>query len=224
MILYRIIHLLSFVTFKFFFNLKVTGRYHIPRRGGAILASNHASYADILLIGCGIWRRLRYVAKAEMFKGFLIRTLWRYLGGIPINRRGVPRESFKKIFEQIEKGNLVVIFPEGTRSSDGELREAKLGVGMIAALSGAKIIPTYISGSDRVLPAHSKKIRIHPVSVHYGTPVDFSDLLKTLEGKELYQAISSRIMEKINDLKLKNQGNNHSEREEKEKTAKLKTI
>lgn len=221
MILYRILHLLSFFTFKFFFNLKVTGRHHIPRRGGAILASNHASYADILLIGCGIWRRLRYVAKAEMFKGLLIRTLWRYLGGIPINRRGVPRESFKKIFEQIEKGNLVVIFPEGTRSSNGELKEAKLGVGMIAAMSGAKIIPTYISGSDRVLPAYSGKVRIHPVSVTYGAPVDFSDLMKTLEGKELYQAISRRIMGKIHDLKVRSQGSGHLKKTEKEKTVKL---
>jgi 1-acyl-sn-glycerol-3-phosphate acyltransferase len=221
MILYRILHLLSFVIFKFFFNLKVTGRHHIPRREGAILASNHASYADILLIGCGIWRRLRYVAKAEMFRGFLVRTLWRYLGGIPINRRGVPRESFKKIFEQIEKGNLVVIFPEGTRSSNGELKEAKLGVGMIAAMSGAKIIPTYISGSDRVLPAHSKKIRIHPISVNYGAPIDFSDLKQTLEGKELYQAISQRIMEKIHDLKVKSQGSHHLDKQEKEKRVNL---
>jgi len=218
MILYRILHVLSFLVFKLFFHLKVTGRSHIPRRGGAILASNHASYADILLIGCGIFRRLRYVAKAELFKGFIWRTVWRYLGGIPINRRGVSSESFKKIFDLINEGHLVVIFPEGTRSTTGELREGKLGIGMIAAMSGAKVIPTYISGSSQVLRAHSRKIRRHPVSVTYGKPVEFSDLIRTKEGKELYQAISQRIMERSQELKAKSEGSGRhfkGEREER---------
>jgi 1-acyl-sn-glycerol-3-phosphate acyltransferase len=141
------------------------------------------------------------VAKAEMFKSAWIKILWTYLGGIPIKRHGVPRESFKKIFEQIDEGNLVVVFPEGTRSTDGVIREPKLGIGMMAALSGTRIIPTYISGSHRILPTHSRKLKIHPVSVTYGAPVDYSDLMKKYEGKELYQAISSRVMEKIQHLK-----------------------
>ncbi|MFI5303401.1 MAG: lysophospholipid acyltransferase family protein [Nitrospiria bacterium] len=203
MILYRILQAISYVIFKIFFKLKVAGRQYVPRKGGAILASNHSSYADILLIGCALRRRLRYVAKAEMFNGFFIRALWLYLGGIPIKRRGVPRESFKRIFDQLNRGSLVVVFPEGTRSSDGELKSAKLGIGMMAVLSEARIIPTYISGSDQVLPSHSRKIKFHPVSVTYGPPVDYSDLMKKFEGKELYQAISQRIMEKIQELKLK---------------------
>ncbi|MHB8483009.1 MAG: lysophospholipid acyltransferase family protein [Nitrospiria bacterium] len=204
--LYGALHLLSFIVFKLFFNLKVEGRQNIPKKGGAILASNHASYADILLIGCGIWRRLRYVAKAELFKSFFSRVIWTYLGGIPINRRGVNRDSFKKIIDQVEKkGNLVVIFPEGTRSTDGHLKEAKMGIGMLVYLSGATVIPTYISGSDRVLPSGSRKIRIHPVAVTYGEPVDFNDLVKQCEGKELYQKISSRIMERIHEIKIKKQ-------------------
>lgn len=203
MILYRILQAISFVIFKLFFNLKITGRHHIPRNGGAILASNHASYADILLIGCGIKRRLRYVAKAEMFKGFLVKALWIYLGGIPVNRRGASRETFKKIFDQVDQGNLVVVFPEGTRSSDGELKQAKLGIGMMVAMSGSRVIPTYISGSDRVLPSHSMKVKFHPVSVNYGPEVDFSDLMGKFEGKELYQQISQRIMDRIQGLKVK---------------------
>ncbi|MBI1821453.1 MAG: 1-acyl-sn-glycerol-3-phosphate acyltransferase [Nitrospirae bacterium] len=204
--LYAVLHLFSFIIFKLFFNLKVEGRQNIPKKGGAILASNHASYADILLIGCGIWRRLRYVAKAEIFKKFLSRGIWTYLGGIPINRRGVNRDSFKKIIDQVEKkGNLVVIFPEGTRSTDGHLKEAKMGIGMLVSLSGAKVIPTYISGSEKVLPVHSRRIKIHPVSVTYGEPIDFSDLSRQWEGKELYQRISLRIMERIHELKTKKQ-------------------
>ncbi len=204
--LYAVLHLFSFIIFKLFFNLKVEGRQNIPKKGGAILASNHASLADTLLIGCGIWRRLRYVAKAEIFKKFLSRVFWTNLGGIPINRRGVNRDSFKKIIDQVEKkGNLVVIFPEGTRSTDGHLKEAKMGIGMLVSLSGAKVIPTYISGSEKVLPAHSRRIKIHPVSVTYGEPIDFSDLAKQWEGKELYQRISFRIMERIHELKTKKQ-------------------
>ena len=202
--LYAVLHLFSFIIFKLFFNLKVEGRQNIPRKGGAILASNHASYADVLLIGCGIWRRLRYVAKAEIFENFFSRVIWTSLGGIPINRRGVNRNSFKKIIDQVEKKrNLVVIFPEGTRSTDGLLKEAKMGIGMLVSLSGAKVIPAYISGSEKVLPVHSRRIKIHPVSVTYGEPVDFSDLPRQWEGKELYQRISSRIMESIHELKKK---------------------
>ncbi|MBI1824265.1 MAG: 1-acyl-sn-glycerol-3-phosphate acyltransferase [Nitrospirae bacterium] len=202
MILYRILQLIFLVIFKLFFKLKITGLEHIPRKGGAILASNHASYADILLIGIGLRRRLRYVAKAEMFKKSFVRALWTYLGGIPIRRHGVPRESFKRIFEQIDRGNLVVVFPEGTRSKDGVMKDPKLGIGMMVALSGARIIPTYISGSNRILPSHSRKLKIHPVGVTYGEPIDFSDLMKKFEGKELYQEISRRVMEKIQNLKV----------------------
>jgi len=209
MILYRILQIVFFVIFKFFFNLEVKGKRHIPGKGGAILASNHASYADILLIGCGIRRRLRYVAKAEMFRSVWSRILWTHLGGIPINRRGVSGESFRQIFNHLLKGHLVVIFPEGTRSKDEHLKDGKMGIGMIAAMSGAKIIPTYISGSGRVLPAQSTKVSRHPVRVTYGTPVEFRDLMHQFEGKELYQAISRRIMEKIRELK---------EREENQRT------
>ncbi len=125
-----------------------------------------------------------------------------------MTRGGMNRDSFKKIIDQVEKGNLVVIFPEGTRSVDGRLNDARPGIGMLVALSGAKVIPTYISGSDRLLRRGSKKITICPVSVSYGEPIDFSEIIKKFEGKELYQKISVEIMARIDDLRIKCQGQN----------------
>ncbi|MBI3605038.1 MAG: 1-acyl-sn-glycerol-3-phosphate acyltransferase [Nitrospirae bacterium] len=206
--LYSFLKLASYIVFKFFFNLKINGRTNIPKKGGAILASNHASYSDILLIGCGIWRRLKYVAKAEMFRGFFLRFFWTYMGGIPVTRGGMNRDAFKRIIDQVEKGNLVVIFPEGTRSVDGRLKDARPGIGMLVAISGVKVIPTYISGSDKVLRRGSNKITICPVSVTYGEPIDFSEIIKKCEGKELYQKISVEIMARIDDLRIKNQCQN----------------
>jgi 1-acyl-sn-glycerol-3-phosphate acyltransferase len=202
MILYRFLQAVFFLIFKVFFKLKISGRHHVPAHGGAILASNHASYSDILLIGCGLKRRLRYVAKAELFKSFFFRLLWIYLGGIPIKRSGVPLESFKRIQRETDRGRLIVVFPEGTRSRDGHLRKPKLGIGMMVALSKVPVIPVYISGSGQVLAPHSRRIRVHPVAVSYGPPVPVADLTERLEGKELYEALSARIMDKIDQLRL----------------------
>lgn len=199
--LYAVFHVLSSAVFRLFFGFKVYGRENVPKKGGAILASNHCSYADILLIGCGIYRRLKYVAKAELFQKTFSRILWTRLGGIPLNRGGVNRDSFKKIIEALQAGSLVVIYPEGTRSETGKLGPPKWGIGMLVALSGVPVIPTYIYGSHKVLPAGTKRIHFHPVSVTYGKPMDFTSLTGRIAGKELYQEISRRIMDRIGELK-----------------------
>ena len=96
----------------------------------------------------------------------------------------------------------MLLFPEGTRSRDGRLREGKAGVGIIVALSGVKVVPAYIKGSEEVLPRDSKRLRFKKVIVSFGKPIDFTGMIEENRGnKDLYSDISKRIMERIAELK-----------------------
>ena len=185
--IYAILRLLSIVVFKLFFSLKVEGRQNIPEKGGAILASNHASYTDVLLIGCGIGRHLKYVAKAELFKKFFSRVIWTYLGGIPINRRGVNLDSFKKIVDEVEKGSLVVIFPEGTRVPYGEKGEIKPGIIALYKMVDAPIIPVSLN-SGRLWPRNSFIKKPGLITVTFHEPIE-----KGLSREEFVKRLEEQI-------------------------------
>ena len=182
------------------FRLRVAGQQHIPRTGGVLIASNHASYLDIPILGCGLPRRASFMGRLDLFSG-PVGWLMRYLGWIPIRRERVDRGGFEVAISRVKAGEAVVIYPEGSRTEDGRLQPAKPGVGMIVAATGCPVIPAYLEGTYDVLPPGAKWIRLRPIRVTYGEPVDFSALLKELDGeskkKEVYQRISQEIMDRI---------------------------
>jgi len=182
------------------FRLRVTGQHHIPKTGGVLIASNHASYLDIPILGCGMPRRASYMGRLDLFSG-PVGWLMRHLGWIPIRRERVDRGGFEEAINRIKAGGAVIIYPEGGRTEDGRLQPGKPGVGMIVAATGCPVIPAYLGGTFDVLPPGAKWIRLLPIRVTYGEPMDFSALLKELDGeskkKNVYQRISQEIMDRI---------------------------
>ncbi len=153
-----------------YFRLRRRGIEHIPE-GGVILASNHRSFLDPFAIGCCLPRPIYFVAKQELFKNPALGWILNCLGAFPIKRGESDEESMDTARALLERGQAVVIFPEGTRIRTGSLGSPKRGVGRIALQSGKPVIPIAVTNSEHV----RRGWRIKPVKVHIrcGPPVTF---------------------------------------------------
>jgi 1-acyl-sn-glycerol-3-phosphate acyltransferase len=175
------------------FGFRVIGS--VQKRGGVLVAANHASYFDIPLLGCGMPRRAWYLGRSDLFMPG-VKAILQWLGWIPLKLGRLDRKAFDQAISLIKAGKVVVIFPEGSRSPDGQLRSAKAGLGMIVAQTGCQVVPAYLKGTFDVLPAGAKWPRFHFVSVSFGAPVSFSKEGHT-EMKAFYHEVSRVVMERI---------------------------
>ena len=160
-----------------------------------LVAANHASYLDIPLLGCGMFRRAWYMGRSDLFLPGL-KAVLKWLGWIPLKLGRVDRKAFDQAIALIKAGKVVVIFPEGGRTLDGRLRHAKPGLGMIVAQTGCPVVPAYLNGTYDVLPAGARRPRLHRVSVSFGAPLRFSSE-RNPESKQFYQEVSRVVMERI---------------------------
>jgi 1-acyl-sn-glycerol-3-phosphate acyltransferase len=202
--LYSFLHVIIYIIAKLLFRYKAIGAEHIPKKGSAILASNHASYLDPPFVGLGVWRRINYLAKKEMFRNiFIIYLLKKLFRSIPVDREQMDRNTLRKIYQLLSNNEVLLMFPEGTRTYNGKLMEPKIGIGMIAYNTRVPVIPVYISGTFNIWPRDSKSIHIKPCSVFFSPPVDLKPYYKQKKSKELYKEISEKIMEGIKELEQK---------------------
>ena len=144
-----------------YFRLRRLGTEHIPE-GGVILASNHRSFLDPFVIGCCLGRPIYFVAKQELFKNPALGWILNCLGAFPINRGASDEESMDTALALLERGQAVVIFPEGTRIRTGSLGSPKRGVGRIALESGKPVVPIAVTNSENA----RRGWLIRPVKVH----------------------------------------------------------
>lgn len=177
------------------YKIDAHGVENIPD-GGAILASNHTSFSDVLVISAASKRQVRYMAKKELFKTPLA-PLIKALGAFPVDRGGADVKSIKYTISLIESGELVGIFPQGHRhgGEDPRKTEIKAGVGFIAYHTKAKIVPVFIE-NDRMKTGIFRKNH-----VTFGTPISFDELGFTKGGREEYMNASRIIFSHICAIK-----------------------
>jgi len=190
---YSFLRILSFAVLKIVFRLSYTGIENIPKKGGVIIASNHASETDPPCVGACIPRETTFFAKKELFSVPLVKTFITYTNSLPVDRTGYSGGSLKEIIKRLKSGWLVLIFPEGTRTKDGAFREPKSGAGMIAVMTDMPIVPCWIEGSFKAKPFRSK------ITVHFLPPFKPSEI-EAKTRKEHYLLVSKRIMYDINKL------------------------
>jgi len=176
---------------QIFFPITVLGRNNLPRSGKVILASNHVSNLDPLILGLTFRRRISYLAKDTLFKNKIFAWILYHVSAFPIKRNTSDFGALRESLRRLEHGSLVV-FPEGTRKSN----EPQQGIGFLAVKSKVPVIPAYISGSDQAMPAGAKWPKRAPVKVIFGEPVYFSGSSKD------YEQISASLMQQIESLKL----------------------
>lgn len=155
-------------------DLRVDGAEHLPRTGGVIIASTHTGTLDPVILGCAFPRPLTFMAKAELFAFPPIAALLRALGAFPVRRGAPDRQALRRALHLLRQGRCVVIFPEGTRNPAPTLRPPELGVAVLAAWSGAPVLPVAIVGSEHLLPKGRWFPRPTPVRVKVGRPLRFT--------------------------------------------------
>lgn len=194
---YFLIGLVSWPFVKGLYRLRPQGLEYLPA-GGFVLAANHVSNVDPWVLGMPLWprRQLRFMAKAELFNPLLGPIL--YGGGAFKVRRGESDvDAMRRAIELVRSGEMVVMFPEGTRQVKGLIKRhtarAHTGAARIALAAGVPLVPAGIAGTDRLL-------RLAPLRVAYGPPLDLSDL-EGLATKPAAEAATERLMARIEELR-----------------------
>ena len=186
------------------FRPRVTGRANVPATGAFIIASNHLSFIDSMVIPLSAPRRVRYLAKAEYFTGsgvagWFTRTLFTALGAMPVERQThrAAQEALETALGVLRTGEGFGIYPEGTRSRDGRLARGKTGVAWLALTADCPVVPVAVSGTDRIQPVGSRWPRPHRFSVVFGEPLTFPEHAGKAGDNRARREVTDRIMEAI---------------------------
>lgn len=184
----------------------VQGRENIPRTGPLVLASNHLSFVDSIVIPLVAPRRVVFLAKAEYFtghgiRGALTRSFFTAVGAVPIQRgtAGAAQEALDSALKILNDGLAFGIYPEGTRSRDGRLYRGRTGVAWLALTAGCPVVPVALSGTQDIQPVGSRIPRIRKITVRFGKPLDFSHLQGAKPGLARREATDA-IMAAIHEL------------------------
>jgi glycerol-3-phosphate dehydrogenase (NAD(P)+) len=175
--------------FRLYFRLDRIGREHFPQEGPFIIAANHRSFLDPFVIGIMMRRPIYFVAKKELFSNRLVSWTLSALGAFPIDRGASDQESMATARAILERGDGVLIFPEGTRTRPGPLGRAKRGVGRLALETGAPVIPVAVIGTEAI--RRGWRIRPHKVRVRAGRPLTFPTVERP--SPALAGAVTDRI-------------------------------
>nr|WP_155999412.1 lysophospholipid acyltransferase family protein [Streptomonospora sp. PA3] len=186
---------------------RVEGLEHVPAEGPVILAANHLSFCDSVVIPLAVPRRVRFLAKAEYFTGAgaagrLSRAAFTALGAVPVERGsgGGALEALELGLRCLKDGGVFSIYPEGTRSPDGRLYRGRTGVAHLALTSGAPVVPVGLTGTERIQPIGSRLPRIAPIAVRFGAPLDFSTGYGHLRSGRARRLVTDEVMAAIRSL------------------------
>ena len=188
--------------FKICFRLMIAGSENCPRNGPLIIALNHASFLDPLIAGFAVPRAVNFMARDSLFRNKVFGKILMSVNAFPLRREGADLGAMKLAIDKLCQGKAVLIFPEGTRSKDGNLGVPRAGIGLLAASSGASILPCYIKGSMAALPRGAIFPKFKKISVYIGKPLRFDN---KGSGREYYTKIAIDTMAAISELKHKNE-------------------
>lgn len=187
---------------RMLFAAKVIGRTNMPAKGGVILASNHLSFFDSVIITLLSRRPVSFLAKSEYFtgkgfKGWLSRKFFESIDAIPVDRRSASaaQDALDAGLDRLVDGESFAMYPEGTRSLDGRLYRGKTGVAWLALTAQVPVIPVALTGTDKIQPVGSKGIRLAKLRVEYGQPMDLSGYGDATSGKARREATDAIMVE-----------------------------
>jgi 1-acyl-sn-glycerol-3-phosphate acyltransferase len=187
--------------------MSVQGREHVPDEGALIVASNHLSFIDSIVIPLASRRQVHFLGKAEYFQGHGLRgaaVRWFHstAGTIPVDRAD-PRAaagSLELAEAVLRRGEAFGVYPEGTRSPDGRLHRGRTGVARMALATGATVLPAAVIGTDKVQPPGSNAFHPAKVTVRFGPPIDVAALQAKYQKAALLRAVTDAVMDAIAEL------------------------
>jgi len=197
---YAAMRILAVAVMRLMFRLEALGSENVPERGPVLMVANHSSLLDPPLIGGASDRQLTYLAKAELFEIPLFSRLIRALNARPVRREGADPSALRTARRVLEEGGALLVFPEGTRGEEGDIRPAKPGAGLLAVSSGAAVVPVYVRGSGRAWPKGRRFPRSAKVTVTFGKPLRF-EAERGADRKAQYEIASREMMDAISRLR-----------------------
>ncbi len=184
------------------FDLRVVGAEKIVEDRGILYASNHVSFLDPSLMACCFRREIYFLARKTLFDRMVWKWAFPRLNAIPVDQERPDFTSLKTIIARLRAGERVLIFPEGSRAEDGMLLRGSPGVGLVVAKTGVPVVPVRIFGAYEALPRGSSMMRPSQITVVFGDAFELKGEELPGQGKEYYQAVADRIMERIGALEL----------------------
>jgi len=206
-VLYRLLHAIIPPLLRLIWRPRVSGTDRVPRSGGVILASNHLSFADSVVIPSTSPRPVRFLAKSDYFttpgfKGRLMRLFFEGLGMLPVDRDDPQAAlgSLDTALEVLRRGEAFGIYPEGTRSRDGRLYRGRTGVAHLALTAGVPVVPVGLSGTEQLQPVGSSLPRVVPVEVVFGEPIQVAGRFDGMPSGKARRLLTDEIMAAIQAL------------------------
>ena len=189
------------------FRPKVTGRKNLPKQGAAILASNHMSFSDSIFLPLAVPRRITFLAKSEYFtgrglKGWIVKKFFQGVGQVPIDRSGgrSSEAAVNAAINILKSGEILGIYPEGTRSPDGKLYRGRTGLARIAIEAGVPVIPVAMIGTYDIQPTGQVFPKIMRVGIAFGEPIDMSQYAGRQRDPAALREATNLIMDSLKNL------------------------
>lgn len=194
--IYHFLRLSALLITKLFFHLEIRDRKFIPRRGGFLLVSNHASFLDPVILGAACPRVLNFAARDTLFRNRLFAALLRAVCAFPIKRWSADLSAVRESVRRLKAGAGLVVFPEGTRGLVNEMQNITYGFVLLSYRAGAPIVPAWISGSRKAWGKADKMIKLAKIKVIFGQPVH-------ADSSRPYSETAQHVYKQIQQLKLK---------------------
>jgi 1-acyl-sn-glycerol-3-phosphate acyltransferase len=196
---YRAIRIFFWLVFHSIWPLKVVGTENVPRQGAAIIVCNHLSLVDPFVVGFGANRLVNFMGKEELFRVPVLGFLIRKVGAFPVDRARRDPASMRVAFSVLKGGELLGMFPEGTRSTTGQMLEMRAGAVRLASRTRTPIIPAAVIRTNHALPP-GKFIRPARIGIHFGEPFELTELYEKPKDEELIERALALLKERIEQL------------------------
>lgn len=175
------------------FRVRFWGRHRFPREGGVLLVSNHQSHLDPVLAGISCQRQMSSLARASLFHIPVLKTLIRWLDAIPLDREGIGLAGLKETLRRLKRGEVVLLFPEGTRTSDGQLAPLKSGFCTLARRTHVPVMPMAVAGAFDAWPRWRSWPCPGTVHIQYGQPISPEEIA-SLDDHQLVAQVQSQLV------------------------------
>ena len=198
---FAIYHLTRLVA-RVFFRFRVVHPERVVQEGPVILAMNHESYLDPPFAGIGCRRAIYFLARKSLLEVPVLGWLLPKLNVIPIDQEGGDRSALKALIRILRANQGALVFPEGSRTLDGNLQPPQNGIGFVIAKTLAPVVPMRIFGAHQALPRGGGRLRFCPITIVVGQPLHFTAADVEGSGREVYPRLSQRVMDAIAALHL----------------------
>lgn len=203
--LYSLVYNILWPFFRIFYRFKVRNKKFIPRKGPIIIVANHQSYMDPIAVGLAVPRPVKFMAKSELFSIPVLKNLVTWLNAFPVRRQTSDRKAFKTAIQALNDGEVIGLFPEGTRVKGQQVGTVHPGAALMALKSEAALIPIGLSGTNKIIPDGKILPRFPKIRAVVGPPIDYNDL-KGKKDKNSLSRLTELIGQKLLEVSQEAEG------------------